>query len=90
MGSHYEHLGTEERGTIMALRSQGSGVREIARVLIRSPSTILRELRRNGDQLGRRTPVIRRPLRLPDYDARRAGERARRLRRMKWTVHSDF
>ncbi|MES1930955.1 Integrase catalytic subunit [Salinisphaera dokdonensis CL-ES53] len=83
MGGHYEHLGAEERGTIMALRSQGSGVREIARVLTRAPSTILRELRRNGDQLGRRKPIIGRPLRVPGYDARRAGERARRLRRKR-------
>jgi len=38
MGSHYQHLGAEERGTIIALRSQEIGVREIARVLPRAPS----------------------------------------------------
>mgnify|MGYP001391564749 CR=1 FL=1 len=86
MGGHYEQLGAEERGTIMALRSQGAGVRQIARALTRAPSTILRELRRNGDQLGRRTPAMGRPLRLPGYDARRAGARARRLRRKRRLV----
>lgn len=55
MDSHYQHLGAEERGTIIALRSQEIGVRELARVLTRAPSTILRELRRNGEQLGRGT-----------------------------------
>jgi len=86
MGSHYEHLGAEERGTIMAMRSQGACVRQIARVLTRAPSTILRELRRNGDQRDRRAPVIGRPVRLPGYDARRAGARARRLRRKQRVV----
>ena len=86
MGRHYEHLGAEERGTIMALRGQGASVRAIARLLIRAPSTILRELRRNGDQIGRRRPFIGRPLRLPGYDARRAGERAQRLRRKRRVI----
>lgn len=38
----------EEREEISLRRAQGTGVREIARQLGRSPSTISRELRRNA------------------------------------------
>jgi IS30 family transposase len=41
------YLCFEEREEIALLRAQGAGVREIARGLNRSPSTISRELRRN-------------------------------------------
>ncbi len=44
-GKHY--LSRFERQRIESLRSQGMGVRGIARRLERSPSTISRELRRN-------------------------------------------
>src|SRR5829696_1907599 len=42
------HLSFPEREDIALLRAQGLGVREIARHLDRSPSTISRELRRNA------------------------------------------
>jgi len=42
------YLGQDDRLTIADLRLAGAGVREIARELGRSPSTISRELRRNG------------------------------------------
>jgi IS30 family transposase len=42
------YLCFEEREQIALLRAQGAGVREIARRLDRSPSTISRELRRNA------------------------------------------
>ncbi len=42
------YLCFEEREEIALLRAQGAGVREIARQLGRSPSTICRELRRNA------------------------------------------
>jgi len=48
MGTHYDHLCAEERGTIMAMTQAGQGVREIARVLNRAASSISRERRRNG------------------------------------------
>jgi IS30 family transposase len=41
------YLSFQEREEIALLRAQGSGVREIARQIGRSPSTISRELRRN-------------------------------------------
>lgn len=42
------YLSFSEREDIAVLRAQGHGVREIARRLARSPSTISRELRRNA------------------------------------------
>jgi transposase-like protein len=46
------YLCFEEREEIALLRAQGAGVREIARRLDRSPSTISRELRRNAATRG--------------------------------------
>ncbi|MCA1700720.1 MAG: IS30 family transposase [Actinobacteria bacterium] len=46
------YLCFEEREEIALLRAQGAGVREIARQLDRSPSTISRELRRNAATRG--------------------------------------
>ena len=42
------HLTMEERDRIAQLKTQGANQREIARALGRSPSTICRELQRNG------------------------------------------
>ena len=41
-----KHLSLEERSKLSILHSQGKGVRSIARILERSPSTISRELNR--------------------------------------------
>jgi IS30 family transposase len=46
------YLSFAEREEIAILRARGCGVREIARVLERSPSTISRELRRNAATRG--------------------------------------
>jgi IS30 family transposase len=46
------YLSFEEREEIALLRTQGAGVREIARRVSRSPSTISRELRRNAATRG--------------------------------------
>ena len=46
------YLSFAEREEIAILRAQGHGVREIARRLNRSPSTISRELRRNAETRG--------------------------------------
>jgi transposase, IS30 family len=46
------YLAFTEREEIVVLRARGCGVREIARVLGRSPSTISRELRRNAATRG--------------------------------------
>lgn len=76
MGRQYHQLSAEERGTITVMLAQGASARAIARLLGRAPSTIARELARNGHRRG--GPRMGRP-RLP-YDATRAGQRARRLR----------
>ena len=46
------YLSLEEREEIALLRAQGSGVREIARLVGRAASTISRELRRNASTRG--------------------------------------
>lgn len=48
MGQHYNHLSAEERGAIMVGKARGDSARQLAMLLGRSPSTISRELRRNG------------------------------------------
>jgi len=67
MGTKYEQLSAEERATIMVMRGEGSSLRAIARKLARAPSSISRELRRNGEETR-------------EYEARRAGLLARRRR----------
>lgn len=82
MGHRYKQLSAEERGSIMALLQRGASHREIARVLRRSPSTIVRELRRNGYKAPGECGPMGRPRIAGGYDAGRAGARARRLHRM--------
>ena len=45
--SHYHHLTTKERESILFMLGTGKGIREIAKALDRSASTISRELKRN-------------------------------------------
>lgn len=45
--SHYHHLTIEERESLLRLWSEGKGIRQIAKELGRSPSTISREIHRN-------------------------------------------
>lgn len=81
MKSIYEHLSAEERGVIMGMKSGGSSARAIAAALARSPSTITRELRRNGYLCDSEIGPMGRPRIAGGYDAARAGVRARRVRR---------
>ncbi len=48
MGTNYKHLSCEERTMIQLNLEQGCTLREIARSLQRAPSSISRELKRNG------------------------------------------
>jgi len=48
MGRAYEHLGLEDRCTIARLHGAGQSIRQIAAALDRAPSSISRELKRNG------------------------------------------
>ena len=48
----YQQLQPEERVTLASLAQQKYGVRQMAEVLSRSPSTISRELRRNRGPQG--------------------------------------
>ena len=63
----YKQLSAEERATIMLMRQEGSGLREMGRFLKRSPRTLSRELARD---LGCES----------DYVASLAGEQASQLR----------
>lgn len=84
MTKSYRQLSAEERGVVMGMKLRNCGMREIARALQRSPSTICRELRRNGWQSQAEQCVMGRPRVAGGYDAQRAGKRARRLRRAAW------
>jgi len=48
MGQSYQHLGLDERCAIAQRRAAGESIRQIAAALDRSPSSIARELKRNG------------------------------------------
>ena len=53
MGTRYEQLSIEERVEVARLRGEGRSIRQIAAALDRAPSSISRELRRNGGSLYR-------------------------------------
>ena len=50
MGTRYRRLTIEERCELARLHSEGHSVRQIAASLDRSPSTVARELKRNGSK----------------------------------------
>lgn len=81
MAAGYGHMSAEERGTIMAMKREHASARSIALTLGRAPSTITRELRRNGYQAAHEVGPIGRPRIAGGYDAQRAGVRSRRVRR---------
>ena len=85
MGKNYKQLSCEERVMIQFRLEQGSSLRTIAANIGRAPSTISRELRRNG-WIDPATPR-RGPGRPPEgiYRAPVAQRRARRLARMART-----
>lgn len=68
MAKDYQHLSQEDRDRLSLLRAEKKTLREIARLLRRSPSTISRELRRNCP-----------PARKGQYLPHMAHLRARRL-----------
>lgn len=76
----YSQLSAEERGMIMAMKMEGHSARAIALGLERAPSTITRELRRNGWRPEVEQPCMGRPRVAGGYNAERAGVRARRVR----------
>ncbi len=81
MAREYEQLSAEERGVIMAMKLEAASARSIASVLGRAPSTVTRELRRNGYKSADEVGPMGRPRIAGGYDAKRAGKRSRRVRR---------
>lgn len=79
MGNKYFHLSIEERATIQVALNQGQGIRSIAEMLMRNPSTISRELKRNGwSHPPTPSPRARgRPALVKGYSADAANQRAR-------------
>jgi IS30 family transposase len=82
----YQQLSAEDRGVVMAMKLQSCSARSIASALGRAPSTISRELRRNGYLDEAQQCAMGRPRVAGGYDASRAGKRARRVRRAAWPV----
>jgi IS30 family transposase len=76
----YSQMSAEERGMIMAMKMEGHSARAIPLGLERAPSTITRELRRNGWRPEIKQPWMGRPRVAGGYNAQRAGVRARRVR----------
>lgn len=79
MPTRYRYLSLLERQRIAMLRREGLGVRAIAERLVRAPSTVSRELRRN-------TRLHDNGLYDGDLAHARARERVRRLRRDRLTA----
>lgn len=81
MGKHYEQLSAEERGVIFAMMREGCSMRAVGEALGRAPSTISRELRRNGYRPAHLRDIRGRTQCIAGgYAFLRAGRRARRLR----------
>ncbi len=71
MPTTYKHLDNHERDLLSVLKSQGKSLREIAKVLGRSPGTLSRELRRNAP-----------PVRTGYYLAHKAQKRSEERNRL--------
>ena len=72
--SHYQHLSIEERESLWENQIKGKKIREIAKQLGRSPSTISRELKRNQSAQGYRPSTAQ-----EQYRKRRGRSRRRRI-----------
>jgi len=76
MPQAYKHLNVEERDMLAVLKSQGRSLRQIAKALKRSPSTLCRELKRNA-------PPVHTGYYLPHKAQQRADQRNRESHRRK-------
>lgn len=82
MGKNYEHLSCEERVMIQLRLEQGCTLRAIAHSIDRVPSTVSRELQRNGWKTPATRPTTRGPVpRGGGYRAPLAQQRADQLLR---------
>ena len=75
MGKYYGHVSIEERCEIARLQAEGRSIRQIAAGLDRSPSTVARELKRNGSRTGGYKPAY------ADQQARARRWRGSRMER---------
>lgn len=80
MGTNYTQISCEDRAMIQWGLGQGWTQRAIARCVDRSPSTVSRELRRNGwRNPADKSPPIGRPRKVSGYHAVTAQQRANKL-----------
>jgi IS30 family transposase len=79
MPNDYQHLNMDERSLIQVSLREGSTLREIAHSMHRAPSTISRELARNGWTVPVKRQGRGRPVRVGPYQAVQAQKRATRL-----------
>lgn len=70
MGQRYRHLNKVEREFLEGALLQGESLRAVARIMGRSPSSLSRELKRNGKRVGR----ARKPL----YESLKAQKKSSR------------
>lgn len=70
MGKGYRHLNQQERAFLEQSLLQGQSLRVIAKILKRSPSSLSREMKRNGKRIGRS--------RKPAYESAKAQEKAQK------------
>ena len=75
MAKRYGHVTIEERCEIARLQAEGCSIRQIAAGVDRSPSTVARELKRNGSRTGGYKPAY------ADQQARARRWRGSRLER---------
>jgi len=76
MPKTHKHLNVEERDVLAVLKTQGHSLREIAKTLKRSPSTLCRQLKRNA-------PPVYAGYSLPHKAQERADKRNRESHRRK-------
>lgn len=88
---NYTQLSLEEREEIMALRYTKRSIRDIARLLGRTPSTVSRELRRNGTGTTKRHYVPHRAHEAAHERIQKRGQRPRlKSTRIRTYVHEKL
>jgi len=78
MGTRYQQLSLEDRCEIARLHAEGRSLRQIAAALDRPPSTVSRELKRNGTRQTGYRPVY------AETQAKARRRKGARLDRLSW------
>ena len=88
MGNRYRQIDIEERIEIARLQAEGRSIRQIAAIVDRAPSTVSRELKRNGSKAGYKPVYAQQQTRARRWSGSRlerdAGLRERVLLCLSW------